>query len=29
SEEELHYLRTRGLNEQEAIDLIVNGFLEI
>ena len=29
SEEELHYLRTRGLNEQEAIDLIVNGFLEM
>ncbi len=29
SEEELYYLRSRGLNEQEAIDLIVNGFLEI
>jgi len=28
SEEELNYLKSRGLNEQEAIDLIVNGFLE-
>ncbi len=28
SEEELSYLRTRGLNEKEAINLIVNGFLE-
>jgi len=28
SEEELHYLRTRGLKEHEAIDLIINGFLE-
>ena len=28
SEEELNYLKTRGLNEHEAIDLIVNGFLE-
>ncbi len=27
SEEELIYLRTRGLNEKEAIGLIVNGFL--
>ncbi len=29
SGEELYYLMSRGLNEQEAIDLIVNGFLEI
>jgi Fe-S cluster assembly scaffold protein SufB len=29
SEEELNYLRMRGLTEKEAIDLIVNGFLEI
>ena len=28
SEEELNYLKTRGLNESEAIELIVNGFLE-
>ncbi len=28
SGEELYYLMSRGLNEQEAIDLIVNGFLE-
>jgi len=28
SEEELNYLRMRGLAESEAIDLIVNGFLE-
>jgi len=29
SEEELIYLRTRGLTEKEAIDLIVSGFLAI
>ena len=29
SEEELNYLRMRGFSEKEAIDLIVNGFLEI
>ena len=29
SEEELNYLRMRGLTEKEAIDLIVNGFLQI
>ncbi len=28
SEEELNYLRMRGLTEKQAIDLIVNGFLE-
>ncbi|MCK4730542.1 MAG: SufD family Fe-S cluster assembly protein [Candidatus Aenigmarchaeota archaeon] len=28
SEEELNYLKSRGLNEAEAIELIVNGFLE-
>ena len=28
SEEALNYLRMRGLNEKEAINLIVNGFLE-
>lgn len=28
SEEELNYLRMRGLTEKEAIDLIVTGFLE-
>lgn len=28
SEEALNYLRTRGLTEKQAIDLIVNGFLE-
>jgi len=28
SEEELIYLRSRGLTEKEAIDLIINGFLE-
>jgi hypothetical protein len=28
SEEELNYLRARGLSEKEAIDLIVRGFLE-
>ena len=28
SEEELNYLRMRGLTEKEAIDLIVNGFLQ-
>ncbi|MCK4520660.1 SufD family Fe-S cluster assembly protein [Candidatus Parcubacteria bacterium] len=28
SGEELNYLRMRGLNEKEAINLIVNGFLE-
>lgn len=28
SEEELNYLRMRGLTESEAIDLIVSGFLE-
>ncbi len=27
SEEELTYLRMRGLTEDEAIDLIINGFL--
>lgn len=27
SEEELFYLRTRGLKEKEAIELIINGFL--
>lgn len=29
SEEELNYLRMRGLSEKEAIDLIVTGFLKI
>ena len=29
SEEELNYLRMRGLTEKQAIDLIVNGFLEV
>jgi len=29
SEEELNYLRMRGLSEQEAINLIINGFLSI
>ena len=29
SEEELNYLRTRGLSEEKAIDLIINGFLNI
>ncbi len=29
SEEELNYLRMRGLTEKEAINLIVNGFLQI
>jgi len=29
SEEELNYLRMRGLSEREAIDLIVGGFLKI
>jgi hypothetical protein len=29
SEDELIYLRTRGLTEKEAIDLIVSGFLKI
>ncbi|PIZ89560.1 MAG: hypothetical protein COX89_00870 [Candidatus Nealsonbacteria bacterium CG_4_10_14_0_2_um_filter_37_10] len=29
SEEELNYLRMRGLTEKEAIDLIVTGFLTI
>lgn len=29
SEEELNYLRMRGLTEKEAIDLIVSGFLKI
>ncbi len=29
SEEELHYLKTRGLTESEALKLIVNGFLEL
>jgi Fe-S cluster assembly scaffold protein SufB len=29
SEEELVYLRMRGLRESEAIDLIVNGFLDL
>ncbi|MDI6886840.1 MAG: SufD family Fe-S cluster assembly protein, partial [archaeon] len=29
SEEELTYLRMRGLSEKEAIDLIITGFLEI
>ncbi len=29
SEEELNYLRTRGLNEEEAINLITAGFLRI
>lgn len=28
SEEELNYLRMRGLTEKQAIDLIINGFLE-
>ncbi len=28
SEEELNYLRMRGLNEKEAVDLIVSGFLK-
>ena len=28
-EEQLNYLRMRGLNEKEAIDLIINGFLGI
>ena len=27
SEDELNYLRSRGLNKSEAIDLIVSGFL--
>jgi hypothetical protein len=29
SEEELNYLRSRGLTEKEAIDLIVRGFLKL
>jgi len=29
SEEELNYLRMRGLTEKEAINLIINGFLEV
>jgi len=29
AEEELNYLRMRGLSEEEAIDLIINGFLKI
>lgn len=29
SEDELNYLRMRGLTESEAIDLIINGFFEI
>ena len=29
SQEQLSYLRTRGLNEKQAISLIVNGFLNI
>jgi hypothetical protein len=29
SEEELNYLRMRGLSEKEAIDLIVSGFLQL
>lgn len=29
SEEELNYLRMRGLTEKEAIDLIISGFLKI
>ena len=29
SQEQLSYLRTRGLNEKEAISLIINGFLNI
>jgi Fe-S cluster assembly scaffold protein SufB len=29
SEEELNYLRSRGLSEKEAINLIITGFLEI
>jgi len=29
SEEELNYLRSRGLTEKEAIDLIVSGFLKL
>jgi len=29
SEEELNYLRMRGLSESEAIDLIVSGFLQL
>jgi Fe-S cluster assembly scaffold protein SufB len=29
SEDELNYLRMRGLSENEAIDLIVSGFLAI
>ena len=29
SEEELNYLRMRGLTEKEAIDLIISGFLQI
>lgn len=29
SEEELNYLRMRGLSESQAIDLIVNGFLKL
>ena len=29
SEEELNYLRQRGLNEEEAINLIVTGFLKL
>ena len=28
-EEQLNYLKTRGLSEKEAIDLIVNGFLNL
>ena len=29
SEEQLFYLRTRGLNEEQALDLIISGFLRI
>jgi Fe-S cluster assembly scaffold protein SufB len=29
SEEQLNYLRSRGLNEKEAIDLIISGFLSV
>ncbi len=29
SEEQLNYLRQRGLNEEEAINLIITGFLEV
>ena len=29
SEEELNYLRMRGLSEEKAIDLIINGFLNV